>query len=225
MNLQQLINLIREELQAEGPGGGGYSDEFIRQQINNVQAALAEYFPIRDMVTFTATKETNEYTLDSLIDSITIENIIRVEYNGNLISYISIDDYLAKTTTTDGVVLAWTLWGTKFILVGEVEAVTVKLWVNRLPANLVVNTDTIELPVTTVPAITAYVCAACNRESRNSERAGYYFNIYLAEKNNLIRRGTPQGHKAGAYRMRDSYWESETAHSVTRKSDTNPGGY
>ena len=62
--LEEFRLRIREELRAEGVGGGGYSDNFIRDALNSAQQDLAALFTFRDIATFDTTETAEEWTLD-----------------------------------------------------------------------------------------------------------------------------------------------------------------
>jgi hypothetical protein len=219
--VEDLVKRIREEIRAEAPDSAGYSDFIILDGINSAIADLSEVFPVRDSTSFTTEADTNEYTLS--LDS--IYNIIKVEYDGTVISGMPLDDYLSLTDKTAGGVLRWVLWGTSLVLVGEVEEdKTVNLWVTRAP-NKVDSKDSVpELPSYADEAIVAYALSICYRESRNFDRADYYYRIYVIQKSNILRRGVPQRQKDHLPKMNDSYWGAFRPSRKTRTSDTNPGG-
>lgn len=62
--LEEFRLRIREELRAEGAGGGGYSDDFITDALNSAQEDLAALFTFRDIAEFDTTETAEEWTLD-----------------------------------------------------------------------------------------------------------------------------------------------------------------
>jgi hypothetical protein len=219
--VDHLVRLIREEIRAEGPDGNGISDFLLVSAMNAAIDDLSDVFPIRDTVEFTTTEGVNHYDLADEVES-AIYDIIKVEYDDTLISGTQVSDYLNKTVRTEGSVDEWLLWGTSFILLGEVEDdKTVKMWVSRAPLPLKEKDDEPETPRYADEAIKAYAISTAYRESRDYGRADYHYGIYLRQKSNLLKRAVPQGQKDKLPKMRDSYWGPFRGQSVvhTRFSD------
>ncbi len=222
-DLESIVKRIREELRAEGADGAGYSDFFIEDSINKAMYDLAELFTIKDIVTITTTAE-DKYVLKDET-SVTVEDILRVLYDGRRISGISIDTYFALSAPDEGSVENWTLWGDTIILVGEVEAgKELELYVTRAPNPMVEQGDAPETPYYADEAIAQFAIAACYRESKDYDRASTHFAIYQHQKDIVRRRSTPQGQKDFRVTMRDSYWGPIRDSSGSSRSDTNPGG-
>ncbi|HUM42712.1 MAG TPA: hypothetical protein PKI14_07175 [Fervidobacterium sp.] len=224
--LQNLIKRIREELRAEGAGGGGYSDEFIRDNINSAIGDLAEVFTIRDTVTIATVEGQNVYDLNSsLPEGTVLENIIKITYDGREIKGITLDEFLDYQENPTGPVRNWHIWGSQLMLLGDVEGdKELRLWITRAPKPLTDDNDVSELPYFTDTALIKYAISACFNESRDYERASVYFNHYLRERNMLMNRGIPQGHRNFLTVTRDTYWEPERAVFRCYRTDTNPGG-
>jgi len=225
-NTDTLIRRIREELRADGPDGAGYSDFIIIDAINSALDDLSGIFTIRDTVEFTTRAGENTYNLAEET-GVEIVDIIRIEYDGNKTSGKRIDPYLDLTVSTEGPVREWFLWGKSITFVGEVEDnKTVRLWITRAPKKINTRDDVPELPGYADEAIVAYAVSVCYRESKDYDRANYHYSIYLGQKNELLRRGIPQGQKDGLSVMRDSYmgpfrpylWRGYV------RTDKNPGG-
>lgn len=218
--VEDLVKRIREEIRAEAPNSAGYSDFIILDGINSALADLSEVFPVRDSIQIITEEDTTTYELG--LD--TIYNVIRVEYDGTVISGIPVDDYLNLLEKNTGPV-RWVLWGTSFVLVGELEAdKEVNLWVTRAPNKLENKDDVPEVPNYADEAIVAYALSICYRESRNFDRADYYYRIYVIQKSNILRRGVPQRQKDHLPKMGDSYWKAFRPSRRFTTSDTNPRG-
>lgn len=223
-DLESLVRKIREELRAEGPDGAGFSDFFIGEQINSAIGDLAEFFHLRDTVEISTEEGQNQYRLDDFVSQGTIiENIVKVTYGGKELPGILIEEYANKLTKTEGEVRGWFLWGNSIFLIGEVKVTSLCLWITRAPKPMRNKGDVPEVPYYADNAIINYVIAACYRESRDFDRAQFYFNIFLRDKNMLQARTIPQGHRGVTTKMRDSYWGPEGARQV-RRTDINPGG-
>ncbi len=228
-DIEYLTKRIREELRAEGPDGAGYSDFLILDAMNSALEDLGEVFPVRDTVTFvtTTTEGTvdSSYTLSDSIDLSSLINILKVEYDGKVISNMSISKYLETTIKDEGDVNYWVLWGNAFILLGEVEtAKTVTLWVTRAPNKLQDKGDIPETPSYADEAIVAYALSVCYRESKDYERANYHYGIFLKQKDNILRRAIPQGQREALPMMNDSYCGPFRSVQTSQRTDTNPGG-
>lgn len=223
--LQHLLRSVRAELQMEGPDGGGIPDWFIIDAINNAQADLAEVYPIRDTITFKTVAGENTYTLPDKIGEATLDNIIRVRYGTKDLTGINLDDYFGITDPATGTVNRWTLWGTAFIITGEVETdKDLTLYVTRAPTLLQEDDDIPEVPYYAVEAMVQYAISACHREQRDYDRANYHYGIYLRKKDSLLKRAVPQGQRDTAPKMRDTYWKPFRAGRGFVRTDTNPGG-
>ncbi len=223
-NVETLIRRVREELRAEGPDGAGYSDFFIREALNSGLAELAEFFPVRDTIEFETEEGKNQYELDEMVPDVELENIVRVLYDGRQLRGMGLDEYFEMSAPEEGTVLRWLLWGTNFILTGEVENKNLKLFVSRAPKRLTSPEDTPELPYYADEALIQYVISACYRESRDYERANYHYTIFLRQKERLASRMTPQMQREHRVGMRDSYWGPVRERRGSSRSDTNPGG-
>lgn len=222
-NIEQLIKRIREELRAEGPDGAGFSDFLIMDAMNSAMEDMAEVFPIRDKITFNT--EADKHTYDSEINFDNLLIIGKVEYDGKPLTNIAVADYVKITEKSEGEVDRWVMWGNAVTLIGDVEAgKVVTLWITRSPAKLEDKGDTPELPAYADEAIIAYALSVCHRESKDYDRADYHYGIYLRQKDSVLKRAVPQGHRAGMTRMNDSYWGSFQAVKSSVRSDTNPGG-
>ncbi len=223
--LAQFRTRIREELRAEGTDGAGYSDVFLKDALNSAQDDLAALFTFRDTATFTTSEDTYTYDLKTKITDITIENIIRISHDGDILAGIPLDSYLAKDDPEDGDVEQWTLWGNNLTLIGEVEdEKTVKLWVTRAPTELSLDANKSELPYYAQEAMIQYAISACYRESRDYERAGFHFSFYQREYNDVRNRVISQGQRDHLPTMRDSYTGPISQRDGVARSDTNPGG-
>ncbi len=228
-DIEYLLKRIREELRAEGPDGAGYSDFLIIDAMNSALEDLGEVFPVRDTVTFaTTTTELvvdSSYDLTESLDISSLINILKVEYDGKVISNMSISEYLEKTIKDEGEVAHWVLWGNAFILLGEVEAAKpVTLWITRSPAKIKDKGDIPETPSYADEAIVAYTLSVCYRESKDYERANYHYGIFLKQKDNILRRAIPQGQKEALPMMSDSYCGPFRSVQTSQRTDTNPGG-
>lgn len=222
-NIESLIKRVREELRAEGPDGAGFSDFLIMDAMNSAMEDMGGVFPIRDTVTFNT--EADKYTYDSEINFDNLLVIGKVEYDGKLLTNLSLNDYLKLTEKTEGEVNRWVMWGNAITLIGEVEAdKVVKLWLTRSPAKITDKGDTPELPAYADEAIIAYALSVCYRESKDYDRADYHYGIYLRQKDSVLRRAIPQGHRAKMTVMNDSYWGSFHPVKSSVRTDTNPGG-
>lgn len=225
-NTDTLIRRIREELRADGPDGAGYSDFIIIDAINSALDDLSGIFTIRDTAEFTTRAGENTYNLAEET-GVEIVDIIRIEYDGNKTSGKRIDPYLDLTVSTEGPVREWFLWGKSITFVGEVEDnKTVRLWITRAPKKISTRDDVPELPSYADEAIVAYAVSVCYRESKDYDRANYHYSIYLGQKNELLRRGIPQGQKDGLSVMRDSYMGPFRPYLWRGcvRTDKNPGG-
>ena len=224
-NIEQLLKRIREELRAEGPDGAGYSDFLIIDAMNSALEDLSEVYPIRDTVSFVTTSSLGVVQSTYNLPDTTILNIIKVEYDGTMLTLLPMKDYLEKTTTNEGSVTEWVMWGDSITLIGEVEtAKTVTLWVTRTPAKLESKNDIPETPSYADEGIISFALSVCYRESRDYDRANYHYGIFLKQKDNLLRRATPQGQRDANAMMGDSYWAPFRQSRSTVTSDTNPGG-
>ena len=225
-DLESLIREVREELRAPGPDGGGYGDFLLTTAINRAQSDLAEVFTIRDKLNFTTEEDKSTYDIKDLFEDIEIENILRVIYEGNQLTFIDLDRLEGIYDLDSGVVRYWNLWGSKLTLVGDLEPdKTVELYVTRAPKALKEPGDTPELPYYADEAIVCYAISVMYRESRDYDRANYYYQIFMRKKDDIMRRTSPQGQKDKQPRMRDSYWPAVSERrGFTKTSDTNPGG-
>jgi len=223
-NLENLVRTVREELRAEGPDGGGYSDFFIENAINNALADLADIYDIRDTAVITTAEGQNSYDLGELLDH-NFENIIRVDYDGRQLNFISLDEYMGMAVKDEGAVRYCLLWGTNFIITGEVEEdKELTLWYNRSPKLLDSKDEEPETPFYLDEAIVQYAVSACYREANNYDRANYHFRIYLNQKTKGAKRASPQGQRQRTPKVSDSYWGPFRGRFLSQKSDTNPGG-
>ena len=205
--LEYLVKRIREELRAEGPMGGGYSDFFIIEAVNSALEELAEVFTIRDTLEFTTSEGLTTYVLSDEFPNTRIDKIIRVEYDDKPLTGIVLDEFLSKTLPAEGSVNEWTLWGETLILVGEIEEnKTIKLWVTVHPTKVQNKNDEFNVPSYADEAVAQYAISACYRQSKDYERANYHYNIFLTQKNLLLKRDVPQGQRDYTPVMRDSYW-------------------
>ncbi len=219
--LEILTKQIREELRAEGPDSAGYSDFFIQNAINSAIADLSEMFPVRDSILFPAEAGANTYDLGLDV----AYDVVAVEYDGRPIEGMDLKDYMSLVEKNQGAVKNWVIWGTSFVLVGEVEeGKDVTVWITRPPKRLENLGDVPEVPNYADAAITAYAISACYRESRSYDRADYYYRIFINQKNNILRRGVPQRQKDHLPKMGDSYWKAFRPNRRYTTSDTNPGG-
>lgn len=220
-NLEMLLRRVREELRAEGPDEAGYSDFIVLNAINFAISDLSEVFPVQDTVELITEADTNKYELGFE----TVYDIVKVVYDGTILRGMQLPNYLNLTVKDVGPVNHWVLWGTAFILVGKVEAdKPINLWVTRAPNKLEGKDDIPELPSYADEAIIAYALSVCYRESRNFDRADYYYRIYVIQKSNILRRGVPQRQKEFQPQMNDSYWKPVRHNRSTVRTDTNPGG-
>jgi hypothetical protein len=222
--LAELITEIEEELKFDWAGGEGFSKTFLTTQINKAISNLAGLFTIRDTVEFTATEDTNSYSLVEKVTTMTIENILKLQYDGETLKYMQVKEYLELDDPDEGDVEYWTLFGDDLILIGDVEEKTVKLWVTRAPAILSDDDDTPETPYYADEAIRQYAISACYRQSNDYDRSNYHFSLFREERRDLERRGIPQGQRAALPVMSDDYWPVYTGVTTTPTSDTNPGG-
>lgn len=155
----------------------------------------------------------------------TIDDIIRITYDGNLLQGVVIDHYLNLDTTTEGPVRNWLLWGKNLILIGEVEDLKeVNLWVTREPKNLINDGDIPETPYYSDEALIQYTVAACYRESRDYERAEFHFSGYNMKKNSLLKRAVPQGQKDVRAQASSDYFSPISQTYGVPRTDRNPGG-
>lgn len=220
-DVELLLKRVREELRAEGPDAGGYSDWVILDAMNSAIEDLGGVFPVRDVTTITTELATNEYTLE--VDNLL--NILKVEYDGRPITNMDLSDYLEKTVKDEGDVNYWVLWGNKVILLGAVEdAKVVQLWITRTPNLLAERGDTPETPAFADEAIIAYAVSTCYRESKDYDRANYHYSIYLRQKDSIVRRSIPQGQRTAQTKMSNSYWGTFKGTNIIHRSDENPGG-
>lgn len=220
-NIEQLLKRIREELRAEGPDGSGFSDFLLMDAMNSAIEDLGEVFPVRDTETITTEADTNTYSLavDNIIE------IIKVVYNGTVLQNIPIKEYLALTVNDEGDVDRWTLWGTDITFIGEVEAdKTATIWMTRNPNKLFDKNDIPETPSFADEGIIAYALSVAYREAKDYQRADYHYGIYLRQKDAILKRSVPQGHRDNITKMSDNYWGKFQASRTTTRSDTNPGG-
>lgn len=194
--LADIRRRVREELRAEGPDGGGYSDFFLDQQINSAIGVLSGIYPIRDTFTFTTTEGQNEYDLDVVVgDDMDVDKIVRLTYDGFDVPASNFRDHFA-TYIRSGVVRGWTLWGRKITFHGDVEEGTeVKIWVTRMPKRVSDPEDEPELPPHADEAIVHFVIAACYRESRDYDRATQHYRNFLHHEERLRSRDIPQGQR------------------------------
>lgn len=213
--LSFLRRRIREELRAEGPDGGGYSDFFLDQQINSAIGVLSAIYPIRDTFTFDTVEDQDEYNMDDIVDDdMDVDKIIKLTYDDTELPGSRLDSMLYNSSLS---VYGWTLWGRTIILYGEeIEAdKEVKIWVTRAPQPLVDPEDESELPQYTDEAIIQFVIAACYRESRDYERATTHYHNFLHHEDRLRKRDIPQGHRAYPTQMSNIY-SQPVRHSRTR---------
>jgi hypothetical protein len=223
--LDALIARVREELRAEGPDGGGFSNFLIMSAINGALDDLAGIFTIRDVKSFQTTAGVNDYNLTDMITDCTIEDIIRVAYDNTPIRGVQIDNYLNTAVPTEGEVRGWLLWGNRLILLGEVEDnKEVTLWITRSPKHLRLPADQPETPRYANEALVQYAISACYREARDYDRANYHYSIYLQYRESLRDRSISQGQRDHLPVMGDSYWGPVCDLDGTARSDTNPGG-
>ena len=224
-NLKTIVREIREELRAEGPDGGGYSDFFIEAAINHAMFDLAELFTIRDTLLFSTVDAQMEYDLKTLFPAVTIENIIRVVYDGNKLSGISPDEFMDTIIPNEGPVRKWFLWGEKLAFLGKIEGnKEVSLWVTRAPKILSLSEDVPETPYYADKAIKHFVIAECYRESRDYDRADNSYMLYLRAKDSVLRRGVPQRQRDHSPMVGDDYFPPFSGSGGALKSDSNPGG-
>ena len=221
-DLESLVRLVREEVRAEGPDGGGISDLFIEEAINEAIKDLAEYFPVKDKIEITTEKDNNEY---EVTNDKPVENILYVFYDGEKLDSINLNKYHELSTKTEGKVSHWTYWGGKLFLRGEVEeGKTLELWITRAPTTLKERGDEPELPYYTDKAIKQYAVSACYREIRDYERANFHYSIYVNQFESIINRSVPQETRGESLMIDDSYFPPINADHHVRRSDTNPGG-
>ena len=221
--LAVLRRRIREELRAEGPDGGGYSDFFIDEQINTAIGLLAEQFPIRDNYEFLTEEEVNEYELEDVVESDVI-NIMRLDYDETALNPRDLTDY-NQETFNEGEVRYWFLWGSTLLLSGEVEDdKEVKIWVSRTPKKVSEDDDVPEIPEYADEAIAQYAVASCYRESLDYERASQHFRNFLHVEDRLKRRAIPQTERASPTHMRSFYFPPTSGRRGRLKSDDNPSG-
>jgi len=201
-----LIRRVREELRVEGPDGGGISDWLIKQALNSAIKDLSEVYQIRDIYEFDTQDGVNEYNLENYADDApAIHSIIKVEYDNRYLQGGQLRDYLDKAVPKEGQVDTWALWGNSIILVGAVEDDKhVVMWVSRAPHPLVEKDDIPETPPQADEAIIAYACSICNRESKDFDRANYYYRVYTRQKEDLLNRFVPQS-RGAIPRMSDNY--------------------
>lgn len=225
-DVESLLRRVREELRAEGPDGGGWSDFFLLEAMNAAQADLAEEFPIRDILSF-QTEDKKEYDLKEKFPDTEIENILRVTCAGTHLYMLEPDAMLQFDQEEDMPVRYWFLWGNILYLVGNVEkGESVKLYVTRAPYPLTETQKGVEpeMPYYADEALVHYAVSAAFRESRDYDRANFYYELYTRAKQAAIRRGTPQRQRDGRPVMRDTYWPPVGGAGPVRKTDTNPGG-
>ncbi len=223
-NVELLIRRVREELRADGPDGSGYSDFIIMDAINSALDDLAGLFTIRDQIELTTAAQQNTYDLTEALRS-DITDIVRVEYNNRKIPGKQIDSFLELSAATEGSVREWLLWGTKLILIGEVENnKPMRLWITRPPKRLTKAGDIPETPGYADEAIIAYAISVCYRESKDYERANYHYSIYVGQKNEILRKSVPQAQKDHLPKMRDSYAKPFRSKQRFARTDLNPGG-
>lgn len=223
--LDYLIQRVRSELRAEGPDGGGHQDFLIIDAINAAQKELSAIFPVRDTIKIDTQEDVNTYDISADTLDVEIETIVRVTYDGKPIRNISLDDYFGIADPNTGAVNAWVVWGDALIFTGKVEAdKEIALWINRLPQTLKNKDDTSEFPSYAEEAIIHFAIAAAYRESVDYDRAQAHYNIFLARKNDLLRRAVPQKQRDRSPQPTSSYWPPVTQGGRFRTSDTNPGG-
>lgn len=219
--LEFFIKRVREELRAEGADAAGYSDFIIISGINASMIDLSEVFPVQDEYSLTTSDGVNAYEVD--YDD--FYNIIKVDYDDTVLESIPVKEYLDTSDKTSGDVTKYTLWGKSFILLGNVEVdKTVNMWITRPPTRVEERGDIPEIPSYADEAIIAYALSVCYRESRNFDKANYYYGLYVAQKSNVLRRGVPQRQKEYLPKMGDSYWGAFRPSRSTIRTDTNPGG-
>jgi len=216
--------MVREELRAEGADGGGYSDFFVREALSAALDDLSEVFTIRDVVTFTTVAGKNTYDLSVEIGT-EMFTILRVTYDGYRIRSKQLDEYLDANLPGTGPVKHWFLWGNHLTLIGEVEGdKEVKLWVTRAPAVLDKPTSVPDTPRYADRALVEYAVAMCYLESKDYERSNYHNRLYLNQKDSILRRAVPQGHKDSLPKMSESYAGPFRPTMGFIRTDTKPGG-
>ncbi len=219
--VDNLLRRVREELKASGPDGGGYSDWLILDALNTAIDDLAEVFPVRDIYEFTTSEKMNTYILEDYQAEVSIiYNIHKVEYDNRILDSVQLRTYTENAVPKEGAVNQWALWGTTFILIGEVgENKLVTLWVSRSPKRLEQKDDKPETPTYADEAIIAYALSVAYRSSKDFDRANYYYRIYSTQKTSLLNRGVPEN-KSNLPQMRDSYMGPHRANRLrfARKS-------
>jgi len=222
-DLETLVRLIREEVRIEGPDGGGVSDLFIEEAVNEAIKDLAEFFPVKDVMEIESEAGKNGYDLDE--EDVKIENIIYVLYDGNILDSIPINKYMNLKNVDEGQVDTWSYWGGKLFLRGEVEqGKTIELWVTRAPKTLKNRKDEPEVPYYCDKAIKQYAVSACYREIRDYERANFHYSIYQNQFESIVNRGVPQETRGEGLAIDDSYFPALNGDYFVKRSDTNPGG-
>ena len=219
---------VRNELRADGPQGlSYYNNDTILAGFNNAVKELAGIFTIRDTFIFDSVAEENEYSVSDETDGLMIiDNITKVSYDNRVLTLLTNEEYYGVTDKSDGEVTNYFVWGDTLILIGDVaEAKEIKLWVTRAPNKLVNDTDVPEVPYYAEEALVQYGVSTCYRESRDYDRANFHYRVYATKRDELVRRGSPQGQRDRAPQMRDSYWGAVGSGHGCRRSDTNPGGY
>lgn len=221
-DLESLVRIVREEVRAEGPDGGGFTDLFIEDAINEAISGIAEFFPIKDTVELESEEHKNEYELETDFE---IENIYYVFYGNSRLTPIDINQYHQIRTKDEGKVSYWTYWGGKLFLTGEIEAEKpIILWITRAPKKLKDKGDTPEVPYYCDKAIKQYAVSACFRESRDYERANFHYGIYRNELQSIVGRAVPQEGRGTSPMIDDSYFPPVNAGHTVRRTDENPGG-
>ena len=223
-DLESLVRLVREEVRIEGPDGGGISDLFVEEAINDAIGKLAEHYSIKDRIQHTTEEDKNKYHI--LDEGMEIEKILFITYDGKRLEGISTDTYLDMIESDVGPVRYWLLWGNEIVLTGEVEGgKELDIWITRPPKPLKDRGDEPELPYYTDIAIKQYAVSACHREMKDYERANYHYTIFKNELEHLLRRGVPQGQRNYKQRINDEYFPAvQWRRGGYRRTDEDPGG-
>jgi len=202
---EHLIKRVREELRAEGPQGGGYSDFIILDALNTALDDLSDIFTIRDTVTFDTVADQNSYDIADVL-GVEVFELLRVSYDGKVIRGKPIDVLLNKAVEDEGPVREWFLWGHELTFAGKVEAdKEVKMWVNRGPKFISEFKQVPDTPRYADEALISYALSVCYRESKDFERAFQYYRIYNNRKAELLSRSVPQMQRDFTSQMRDDY--------------------